>query len=298
MNDAAIRLGYLAETVRLLYPGPGAPRAYTVLPHAAVPRRLVPRRWWHPWSSVMVPGEGSIAAYLSEVFGRPVETVLHVRPALRANRKPILEARSDGRRLAFVKVGDSERARSLITTEAAALRRLAGLPLATVSVPAVLHHGVWRDLAVLALSPLPVRRGRAPRPLLIEAVKEIAGTGGPCAAWHGDLAPWNMCPSPDGRLLVWDWERYEVGVPYGFDLVHHFFQRALRSMAPPAAARACVARAVRELAPLGLSTAVARQTAIRYLIALADRHAADGHTPLGPPETWLNPAVDHEELLA
>ncbi|MEV4106956.1 hypothetical protein [Nonomuraea sp. NPDC049695] len=298
MNDAAIRLGYLAETVRLLYPGPGALRAYTVLPHAAVPRRLVPRRWWHPWSSVMVPGEGSIAAYLSEVFGRPVETVLHVRPALRANRKPILEARSDGRRLAFVKVGDSERARSLITTEAAALRRLAGLPLATVTVPAVLHHGVWRDLAVLALSPLPVRRGRVPRPLLIEAVKEIASTGGPCAAWHGDLAPWNMCPSSDGRLLVWDWERYEVGVPYGFDLVHHFFQRALRSMAPPVAARACVARAVRELAPLGLSAAVARQTAIRYLIALADRHAADGHAPLGPPETWLNPAVDHEELLA
>ncbi|MEV1169378.1 hypothetical protein [Nonomuraea sp. NPDC049784] len=297
MNDAAIRLGYLAETVRLLYPGPGSPRAYTVLPHAAVPRRLVPRRWWHPWSSVMVPGEGSIAAYLSEVFGRPIETVLHVRPARRANRKPILEACSGGRRLAFVKIGDSARASSLITTEAAALRRLAGLPLATVAVPAVLHHGVWRGLAVLALSPLRVRRGRVPRPLLLEAVKEIAGTGGPCAAWHGDLAPWNMCPSSDGRLLVWDWERYEVGVPYGFDLVHHFFQRALRSMAPPVAARACVARAVRELAPLGLSAAVARQTAVRYLIALADRHTADGHMPLGPPETWLNPAVDHEELL-
>ncbi|MER7613652.1 hypothetical protein ABT361_18115, partial [Nonomuraea wenchangensis] len=34
MNDAAVRLGYLADTVRLLYPGPGSPRAYTVLPHA------------------------------------------------------------------------------------------------------------------------------------------------------------------------------------------------------------------------------------------------------------------------
>ncbi|QFY12818.1 hypothetical protein GBF35_45180 [Nonomuraea phyllanthi] len=297
MNDAAIRLGYLAETVRLLYPGPGSPRPYTVLPHAAVPRRLAPRRWWHPWSSVMVPGEGSIAAHLSEVFGRSVETVLHVRPALRANRKPILEVRAGGRRLAFVKIGDSARARSLITAEAAALRRLAASSLATVTVPDVLQHGTWRGLAVLALSPLPVRRGRVPGPLLVAAVKEIAATGGPCAAWHGDLAPWNMCPSPDGRLLVWDWERYEVGVPYGFDLVHHFFQRALRRMAPPVAARACVARAVRELAPLGLSAAVARQTAVRYLIALADRHAADGHAPLGPPHTWLNPAVDHEELL-
>ncbi|MFG1703842.1 hypothetical protein ACFLIM_11675 [Nonomuraea sp. M3C6] len=297
MNDASIRLGYLEETVRLLYPGSGSPRAYTVLPHPAVPRRLAPRRWWHPGSEVLVPVEGSIAAYLSEVFRRPVETVLHVRPALRANRKPILEARSGGRRLAFVKIGDSARARELITAEAAALRRLAGLSLGTVATPAVLHHGSWRGLAVLALSPLPVRRGRVPRSLLLDAIKEIAGTGGPCPAWHGDLVPWNMCPSPDGRLLVWDWERYEGGVPYGFDAVHHFFQRALRRMDPPLAARACVARAVRELAPLGVSGAVARQTALRYLIALADRHAADGHSPLGPPESWLNPVIDHEELL-
>ncbi|NUP81034.1 MAG: hypothetical protein HOV96_26155, partial [Nonomuraea sp.] len=107
----------------------------------------------------------------------------------------------------------------------------------------------------------------------------------------------NISPSSDGRLLVWDWERYETGVPYGFDAVHHFFQRALRRMRPAQAARACVARAARELAPLGLSAATARQTAMRYLIALADRHAADGHCPLGPPESWLNPAVDHEELL-
>ncbi|MFC4008319.1 hypothetical protein ACFOY2_13895 [Nonomuraea purpurea] len=297
MNDASVRLGYLAETVRLLYPGPGSPRAYTVLPHPVVPRRLAPRRWWHVGSPVVVPDEGSIAAHLSEVFRRPVETVLHVRPALRANRKPVLEVRSQGRRLAFVKIGDSARTRALINAESAALRRLAGLSLGTVCAPSVLHHGDWRGLSVLALSPLPVRRGRVPPPLLREAIKEIAGTGGARAAWHGDFAPWNMCLSSDGRVLVWDWERYEVGVPYGFDAVHHFFQRALRRMSPPVAARACVARAVRELAPLGVSGTAARQTALRYLIALADRHAADGHTPLGPPESWLNPVVDHEELI-
>ncbi|MGP3957419.1 hypothetical protein ACTWPT_15570 [Nonomuraea sp. 3N208] len=297
MNDAAARLDYLSETVRLLYPGPGSPRAYTLLPHAAVPRRLAPRRWWHLWSEVVVPGGGSITTHLSEVFDRPVETVLHVRPALRANRKPILEARSGGRPLAFVKIGDSPRARELITAEAAALRRLAGLGLRTVIPPAVLHHGDWRGLAVLVLSPLPVRRRRVPQPLLLAGIAEIARTGGRTPAWHGDFAPWNVCPAPDGRLLVWDWERYEIDVPYGFDAVHHFFQRALHRMDPPTAARACVARAARELAPLGLSAATARQTALRYLIALADRHAADGHAPLGPPQTWLNPAVDHEELL-
>ncbi|MGR6914503.1 hypothetical protein ACU635_09655 [[Actinomadura] parvosata] len=301
MRDATLRLGYLAETVRLLYPGTGAPRAYTLLPHAALPRRLAPRRWWHPGTPVEVPVEGSIAAHLSEVFQRPVETVLHVRPARRANRKPVLEAHAGGRRLAYVKIGDTDRARALIGAEAAALRRLAGLPLRTVAAPAVLHHGDWRGLAVLALSPLPVpappRRRPVPARLLVEAVKEIAATGGDRPAWHGDLAPWNLCRSRDGRLLVWDWERYEVGVPYGFDAVHHFFHRALRRAAPPAAARACVTRAAKVLAPLGLPPATARRTALRYLAALAERHAADGHTPLGPPHTWLDPAVEHEELL-
>jgi hypothetical protein len=275
MTDAAVRLGYLAETVRLLFPGPGSPRPYTVLPHTALPRRLVPRRWWHVGSQVAVPVEGSIAAHLSEVFARPVETVLHVRPARRANRKPILEVRSG----------------------AAALRRLGGMSLDTVVAPRVLHHGCWKGLAVLALAPLPVRRGRVGEALRLAAIREIAATGGPSPAWHGDLAPWNMCPSPDGRLLVWDWERYEAGVPYGLDAVHHFFQRALRRMSPPVAARACLAQSVRVLAPLGVSASVARQTALRYLITLADRHAADGHAPLGPPETWLCPVVDHEELL-
>ncbi|MGW5157196.1 hypothetical protein ACWEPN_17145 [Nonomuraea wenchangensis] len=303
MNDAAVRLGYLADTVRLLYPGPGSPRAYTVLPHAAVPRRLAPRRWWHVGSPVMVPGEGSIAAHLGEVFGRPVETVLHVRPARRANRKPVLEVRSGGRLLAYVKVGDTARTRALVAAEAAALRRVAGLGLRTVVAPEVLHLGDWRGLAVLAVSPLPVRRRRrAPRPLLLAAIAEIAATGHDAghatgAAWHGDFVPWNVCPAPGGRLLVWDWERYATGVPYGFDALHHFFHRALRRLPPPDAARACVARAARELAPLGVPAATARQSALRYLIALADRYAADGHEPLGPPHAWLNPAVDHEESL-
>ncbi|MFC7102118.1 hypothetical protein ACFQQB_17665 [Nonomuraea rubra] len=140
-----------------------------------MPRRLAPRRWWHLGSQVVVPVEDSIAAHLSEVFHRPVETVLHVRPALRANRKPILEAHSGGRRLAFVKIGDSARARALIDAEAAALRRLAGLSLDTVAAPSVLHHGDWRGLSVLALSPLPVpgpaRRRRVPGPLLLDAVR-------------------------------------------------------------------------------------------------------------------------------
>ena len=86
-------------------------------------------------------------------------------------------------------------------------------------------------------------------------------------------------------------------MPLGFDAVHHFFQRALRRTDPAAAAMACLAQALPTLAPFGLSAAEARLTAIRYLITLADRHAADGHEPLGPPARWLNPVVDHQEVL-
>ncbi|MFI6391370.1 hypothetical protein ACIBHY_21000 [Nonomuraea sp. NPDC050547] len=300
MNDAKIRLRYLGQTVRVLFPGHGSPQPYSLLPHALLPRRLAPRRWWHAalGPKVMVAVEGSISEYLSEVFGVRVETVLHVRPARRANRKPILEAHTESGRIAFVKIGDTPRAQELIANEAAALQRLADLPLKTIQPPTVLHHARWRDLSVLALSPLPVTgRGRVPATLLARAVKEIAATGGAEHAWHGDLSPWNICPSADGRLLVWDWERYSIGVPYGFDALHHLFQRALRRMDAPTAARACLAQAVGVLAPLGLSSAVARQTALFYLIALADRHAADGHEPLGPPSTWLNPLVDSQELL-
>lgn len=298
MNDARVRLIYLAGTVDLLYPGSAGPRAYSLLPHARLPRRLAPRRWWHPGPRWTLPTGDSIAEHLGEVFGTPVETVLHVRPARRANRKPVLEAYGEDGLLAYVKIGDSARTRALLDNEAAALDRLAGLPLKHVVAPRVLHHGTWRGLGVLALSPLPVRRGRVPAPLLSRAVAEIAETGDERGhAWHGDLSPWNVAPSGDGRLLVWDWERYEVGVPYGFDALHHLFQRALRRMDPATAARACLAGSVRALAPLGLSAADARRTALHYLIALAARHAADGHEPLGPPARWLNPLVDYQEAL-
>ncbi|GAA4202859.1 hypothetical protein GCM10022252_59640 [Streptosporangium oxazolinicum] len=353
MNDARARLRYLDQTLDLLFPGPGDPSPYTLLPHRLLPRRLVPRAWWHPGGRVTVSsGRDGIESHLSEVFGTPVRVTLRVRPARRANRKPILEARAADGPIAFVKIGDTDLTRELVAHEARTLGLLSGVPLKTVVPPAVLHHGSWRGLSVLALTPLPVRRGRIPRDVLTDAIAEIARIphgdpaegnpargnpapgdpppgdpartgpfpGNPAPAgsppedaaanrgpegpprdrgfsWHGDLTPWNISRGPDGRLLVWDWERFGTGVPLGFDAVHHFFQRALRRDDPATAARACVARALRILAPFGLSAAESRLTALRYLIALADRHAADGHAPLGPPEVWLTPLADSQETL-
>lgn len=42
-------------------------------------------------------------------------------------------------------------------------------------------------------------------------------------AWHGDLTPWNIARS-HGILQIWDWERFEVGVPAGLDAVHFVAQ--------------------------------------------------------------------------
>ncbi|MDF5754803.1 hypothetical protein [Spongiactinospora sp. TRM90649] len=307
MTDARVRVRYLDQTVRLLFPGDDDPVAYSLLPHPRLPRRLVPRAWWHRafGSRVMVPSGGgdSIEDHLGEVLGIPVRAVLHVRPARRANRKPVLEAHGPAGLAAFVKIGDTPCTAALVRAEATALGLLAGAPLRTVVAPALLHHGRWRGLEVLVTSPLPVpRRGlRAskPRPeTLRAAVREIAELcPGEPYAWHGDLTPWNMAPVPGGRLLVWDWERFATGVPFGFDAAHNYLHRALRRMRPAEAARSCLAQATAVLAPYGLSSAQARHTVLHYLITLADRHARDGHEPLGPPSTWLSPLVDHQELI-
>jgi hypothetical protein len=39
-------------------------------------------------------------------------------------------------------------------------------------------------------------------------------------AWHGDWTPWNMSRRRH-RLQLWDWERFETGVPLGMDRCHY-----------------------------------------------------------------------------
>ncbi len=74
----------------------------------------------------------------------------------------------------------------------------------------------------------------------------------PFGAWHGDWAPWNMSRS-NGRLFVWDWERYGGPVPRGFDHVHLRFQLAYQ-VAGRSVNDAAVS-ADRSLRTSGLSTA-------------------------------------------
>ncbi len=301
MSDHADRLAYLDEVLRRLFPPPASPGAvpppqgpyapYSLLPHRLLPRRLVPRAWWHGPLGRPVPvttGPETIAAHLADVLGMPVRVAVRVRPARRANRKPVLEVRragGPGRPIAFVKIGDTAATAALVRHESATLRMLAAVPLRVVSPPPVLHHGTWHGMEVLVLGALPVRRAlppghRAGPALLRAAIREIGALGGPGGwAWHGDLTPWNLAPGPGGRLLVWDWERFGTGVPPGFDALHHDFHRALRLLRPPDAARRCVARSPRLLAPYGVPPGVARDTALRYLAALAARRTEDRPRP-------------------
>jgi hypothetical protein len=115
--------------------------------------------------------------------------------------------------------------------------------------------------------------------------------------WHGDLTPWNLACTKAG-LLVWDWERFAVGVPVGFDALHYWLQaRVVRQDRDPVgAATLCVAAAPRLLAPFGVPAAQAKLTALAYLAELSVRYLADRQADagarLGAPDRWLMPAIE------
>ena len=104
-------------------------------------------------------------------------------------------------------------------------------------------------------------------------------------------------PASGERVLVWDWERFEVGVPVGFDLLHHDLQHAVtvRSVEPGRAARTLLAQAPATLAPLGIDAASAHTVVLDYLLTLAVRFSRDRQSeagaPLGRVQEWLVPAL-------
>lgn len=62
------------------------------------------------------------------------------------------------------------------------------------------------------------------RELLGETLEVLRDTDAdralPVGAWHGDWTPWNMSRRR-GKLQLWDWERFETGVPLGLDRCHY-----------------------------------------------------------------------------
>ncbi len=83
----------------------------------------------------------------------------------------------------------------------------------------------WSATAATLVDPMMSERLRA----AMRAVEDRHGSAiVRCGAWHGDFAPWNMAWS-DRRLSLWDWERYETGVPVGLDAVHYAVNVRIRA---------------------------------------------------------------------
>jgi hypothetical protein len=299
----------------------------------------------------LVVSGGGLDAYLAEVLGERALVSLHIGPA-RANRKPVLQLLApDGRALGYAKLGVDPLTRALVHEEAAALRRLADLPLGPVTVAGVRHHGDWHGHALLVQEALPVRLPRAtpaaagaaeraamvavagclgvrrrswagsdhaarladavdalgvrPEAGRLRAVlKSVADLDPTVAfgAWHGDWNGGNSAVLADGRVLVWDWERFEADVPVGYDALHRAVQTAIGNdgVKPTEAARALIAGADRTLAPFDSDGRGADLVAVLYLVELAARYLRDRQAEagarLGHVDTWLLPAV--EEHLA
>ncbi len=154
------------------------------------------------------------------------------------------------------------------------------------SVPAVVDRPLtgspyWRRLRDRLLA-----RTEARAVALVPALDRLGSHVGTArfrfGSWHGDWAPWNMA-AHEGRVLVWDLERFEPDVPVGLDLVHHDLGTRIlvpgRDPGEVVAAR--FARADALLAPLGVPSDQAPVVFAVYLLEIAARWLEDGQAEAG-----------------
>ena len=135
--------------------------------------------------------------------------------------------------------------------------------------------------AELVATPLWARLDRGARELrdpdrrerLCASLDRVAAAAGGAevavGAWHGDFTPWNMART-GGRLQLWDWERFETGVPRGLDRYHYAVNTVARE-------RGFGVGSVLEGLRRGASGDAGRDplVAATYLAALAERYLSD-----------------------
>jgi hypothetical protein len=114
-------------------------------------------------------------------------------------------------------------------------------------------------------------------------------------AWHGDFTEWN-CARSGARLAVWDWERFAVPAPLGFDRLHYVLNHHVRARrdAFSAAAERIVATSPAALAPWGTTADAAVTTSLLYLLDIALRYVSDdlrSSDPGGRVEEWAFPVI-------
>jgi hypothetical protein len=182
--------------------------------------------------------------------------------------------------------------RAMLTSAMAELATTAG-----VTAQVVGQSGYWRTLR----SRLEACLDREPAAALLQVMDDLQATADVTSvafgSWHGDWTPWNMASSGD-QVLAWDWERFESGVPIGYDALHHQLQGEVeRNGAGGArsATEAALFTAPITLGPLGVRPGFAVFVAALYLIEIATRYTCDGAAEagarLGDVSTWLLPPL-------
>jgi Phosphotransferase enzyme family len=166
-----------------------------------------------------------------------------------------------------------------------------------VTIQPVGSSSYWRGLR----SRLEACGDREPAAALLQIMARLQATADVTSlafgSWHGDWTPWNMAFA-DGRVLVWDWERFESGVPIGYDVVHYQLQNAVErndGAGARAAAEVALFTAPMTLASLGVRPGSAVFVAALYMIEIATRYTCDGAAEagarLGDVSSWLLPPL-------
>ena len=183
-------------------------------------------------------------------------------------------------------------------TPAALMSAMAELATAAgVTIEPVGQSGYWRGLR----SRLEACGDREPAEALLQIMADMQATAESTSlafgSWHGDWTPWNMAFS-GGQVLVWDWERFESGVPIGYDALHYQLQGAVErsnGAGAQAAAEAALFTAPMRLGFLGVRPGSAVFVAALYLLEIATRYTCDGAAEagarLGDVTTWLLPPL-------
>lgn len=125
-------------------------------------------------------------------------------------------------------------------------------------------------------------------------VQQMRDASVPWGSWHGDWRRTNMAVTGAG-CSVWDWERFDSGVPVGYDALHLF----LTSRAPTVRNLASLPldlydNAAQLLRPFDVHTAEdVELVTTGYLLELAGRYLDDDQTQagarLGSVGEWLLP---------
>lgn len=142
---------------------------------------------------------------------------------------------------------------------------------------APLSESAWWTTIAESVTQLPSSRERTD---LLEAVEAIttrwAGRDLRLGAWHGDWTPWNMGWS-HRQLLLWDFERFEVGAPIGLDACHFAI-----SVPSPTDDPGEIVRRL-ENADVGGDRGRAALVKAVYLVAITARYQVAAHSENG----WL-----------